>query len=160
MAVTAYFYAEFFVNCMTGNIADLTAASKTGVTLHTSTYVPNQDTHNDGADATNEVAEANGYLQGFDATGEVITTPTVSNTLEVINWNGDDPQWTATGAGITARTMVLSDVTTAVAATDPLIWFSDFDGTDETASGGGTFTYTFGANIGTISPADATGFPA
>ncbi len=159
MAVTAYLYAEFFVNAFNGLIDDLTAASKVGITLHTSTYTPNQDTDNDGANATNEVAEANGYLQGFDGSGEVLTTPTNSNSVNVINFNGDDPVWTATGAGITARTMVLSDVTTGVAATDPLIWFSDFDGADETASGGGTFTYTFGANIFTVTPADATGFP-
>ena len=122
-------------------------------------YAPNQDTHAFGDDITNEVAEANGYLQGLDGTGELLLSKSHSNTNNVSGLDAADPQWTATGAGFTARRMVIVDVATATAATDPLMTWMDF-GQDETASGGGTFTIALSASgLATITPADASGFP-
>lgn len=125
----------------------------------TTPYVPNQDTHDFGNDITNEVAEANGYLQGLDGTGENLASKTHSNTLNVSTLDAADTVWTATGAGFSARIAVLVDVATAVAATDPLLCWTDF-GQTETASGGGTFTIAWNASgIATITPTDAAGFP-
>ena len=159
MAVTTYYYAAAFISAFNKEIA-FTSESKVNALLTTNTYTPNQDTHNYHDDITNQLATANGYTNedGSD-TGLSLTSTTVTNTNNVITLDTVDPQWTATGAGFTARRIVLLDVSTGVSATDPLILWSDF-GQDETASGGGTFTYTVAATgWGTITPADATGFP-
>ncbi len=159
MAVTTYYYAPCFVAAFNKEIA-FTSETKINGVLTSSSYTPNQDTHNYHDDITNQLTTANGYTaeDGSD-TGLSLTSTTVTNTLNVITLDTVDPQWTATGAGFTARRIVLVDVSSGVSATDPLILWSDF-GTDETASGGGTFTYTVaGTGWGTITVGDATGFP-
>ena len=157
MAVEAYWYANAFETMLNKEIDFLT--DNIAVILTLNAYTPNQDTHDFGNDITNEVAEANGYLAGLDGTGENLTTKTHVNTLNVSKLDADDPQWTATGAGFTARRAVFVDVATATAATDPLLTWMDF-GADETASGGGTFTIALSASgLATITPADASGFP-
>lgn len=158
MAVTAYWYAKAFISILNAEV-DFQAGAAIAVLLTTSSYTPNQDTHDYGDDVTNEVAEANGYLQGLDGTGELLASPAVTTSANVATLDAVDSAWTATGAGITARRAVLVDVTTATGATDPLLLWIDF-GQDETASGGGTFTIAYNASgIATITPADATGFP-
>jgi len=157
MAVTAWWYANAFETMLNKEVDYLT--DNIAVILTTSSYVPNQDTHDFGDDITNEVAEANGYLQGLDGTGELLLSKTHSNTLNVSTLDAADPQWTATGAGFTARIAVFVDVATATAATDPLLTWMDF-GQDETASGGGTFTIALNASgLATITPENAAGFP-
>lgn len=159
MAVTTFYYALAFVNAFT-KLIDFTSETKINALLTTSSYTPNQDTHNDHADITNQLSTANGYTNedGTD-TGLSLTSTTVTNTNNVITLDTVDPAWTATGAGFTARRIVLLDVSSGASATDPLILWSDF-GQDETASGGGTFTYVVaGTGWGTITPADASGFP-
>ncbi len=89
---------------------------------------------------TNEVTTANGYT----ANGDLPGTEAITQTANVIDLDTADPVWTATGAGFTARILVLYDLTPATDATRPLILWSDF-GQDETASGGGTFTYAVNA---------------
>ena len=63
-------------------------------------------------------------------------------------------------AGGTARIMVVTDVTPGASASDPLYSWSDF-GQNETASGGGTFTYDWSGSgvVGTLTATDAAGFP-
>ena len=157
MVVTAFWYANAFermlnveIDYLTDNIAVLLTAS----------YVPNQDTHEDGADVTGEISEANGYLAGQDGTGENLLSKTHDNTLNVSELDAADPQWTATGAGFTADIAVFLDVATGVASTNPLMTWMDF-GQSETASGGGTFTIALAAapGLATITPANAAGFP-
>lgn len=160
MAVVTYYYAAAFISAFNKEIA-FTSETKINAILTTSSYTPNQDTHNYHDDITNQLSTANGYTaeDGSD-TGLSLTTTTVTNTLNVVTLDTVDPAWTATGAGITARRIILLDVSTGVSATDPLIFWSDF-GQDETASGGGAFTYTVSASgWATVTPADATGFPA
>ena len=158
MAVTAFIYANAFETMLNKEQDYLT--DDYGVLLTgTAPYVPNQDTHDFGNDVTDEVAEANGYLAGQDGTGELLLSKTHANTLNVSTLDAADPQWTATGAGFSARIVVFLDVATAVAATNPLFSWMDF-GQTETASGGGTFTIALAAaGLATITPADATGFP-
>ena len=161
MAVTAWWYAGAFIQAFDKEIDFL--ADDIAITLHTVTYVPNQDTHDYFDDLTNQLTTANGYTaEDGTGTGKLLGggTKVNSNTNNVVKFDDTvDPAWTATGAGFTARILVASDVTTNVTTTDPLLWWSDF-GQNETASGGGTFTYAFAAGgAATITPADATGFP-
>lgn len=123
--------------------------------LHTSSYVPNQDTHDYQNDLTNELSTANGYTAG----GLTVTSPTTTTSTNVHTLDSADPQWTFTGAGNTARILTISDSTPGTTATNPLLLWSDF-GQNETASGGGTFTYQVNASGWmTITATDATGFP-
>ena len=129
--------------------------------LHTVTYVPNQDTHDFFDDLTNQLATANGYTnEDGTGTGKLLAGKGHTNTLNVSSLDADNVVWTSSGAGFTARIAVLSDVTSNVTTTDPLILWIDF-GANETASGGGTFTIDWSGTdiVATITPADATGFP-
>jgi hypothetical protein len=158
VAVTAYWYAGAFIQAFDKEFDFL--ADDMAISLHTSSYVPNQDTHDYFNDLTNQLSTANGYTAEDGAgAGFTLATPVNTNTLNVVKFDAVDPVWTATGAGFTARISVISDVTSGVTTTDPLMCWMDF-GQDETASGGGTFTIAFDAGgIATITPADATGFP-
>ncbi len=149
MAVTTLYYAYVFIAVFNEEIDWV--ADDIYATLHTVTEVPNQDTDQYYDDLANELATSNGYT----AEGDLMGTEAITQTLNVIDLDTADPQWTATGAGFTARILVLTDRTPATDATRPLILWSDF-GQDETASGGGTFTYA--VNVGgwaTITPANA-----
>lgn len=153
MAVTAYWYANAFEAAFDKEIDFL--ADDIMVQLHTSSYTPNQDTHDYQDDLSNEVANANGYTTG----GEALASKTHDNTNNVSKFDATDTQWTSSGAGFTARRNVLVDTTPGTAGTNPLLCWQDF-GQDETASGGGTFTIAWNASgIATITATDATGFP-
>lgn len=153
MAVTAFWYANAFEAAFDKEIDFL--ADTIQVQLHTSSYVPNQDTHDYHDDLTNEVANANGYTTG----GEALGTKTHDNTNNVSTFDAANTVWTSSGAGFTARMNVVLDTTPGSSATNPLLCWQDF-GQDETASGGGTFTIAWNASgIATITAADATGFP-
>ena len=158
MAVTAWWYVNAFETAFNKEIDFIT--DNIAVSLHTVTYVPNQDTHDFFDDLTNQLATANGYTNESGAgTGKLLATKTHANTLNVSTLDAADPVWTSSGAGFTARIAVLSDVQSAVTTTDPLLCWTDF-GQNETASGGGTFTIAWNASgIATITPADAIGFP-
>ncbi len=158
MAVPAWWYVNAFETAFNKEI-DFITDDIAVILTDTTPYIPNQDTHDFGDDITNEVAEANGYLQGLDGTGENLATKTHANAVNVSSIGAADPVWTATGAGFSSRIAVIVDVATAVAATDPLMSWIDY-GQTETASGGGTFTIDLAGDIiTTITPADATGFP-
>lgn len=159
MAVTTFWYAAAFISAFSKQI-DFTSETKINALLTTNAYSPNQDTHDFHDDITNQLATANGYTNESGAdTGLSLTTTTVTKAANVVTMDTDNPVWTSSGAGFTARRLVLADVSSGVSATDPLILWSDF-GQDETASGGGTFTYTVAATgWATITPSDATGFP-
>lgn len=153
MAVTAYWYANAFETAFDKEIDFLADTMK--VTLHSSSYTPNQDTHDYQDDLTNELSTANGYTAG----GETLGTKTHDNTNNVSKFDAADTVWTSSGAGFTARISVLADTTPGSAATNPLLCWMDF-GQNETASGGGTFTIVWNAaGIATITATDATGFP-
>jgi len=150
MAVTAFWYAKGFLSAFNKEVNFDADAIK--VSLHTVTYVPNQDTHDYYNDLTNEVANGNGYTTG----GATLGTPTIGNTLNVVKLDGDDTVWTA--STITARIAVVYDSTPGSSATNPLLCWIDFGA--DVSSVSGTFTITWNAaGIMTITPADATGFP-
>jgi hypothetical protein len=158
MAVTAFWFVNAFETMLNKEIDFIT--DDIAATLHTATYTPNQDTHDFFDDLTNQLATSNGYTaEDGTGSGKLLAGKTHANTLNVSTLDANDTAWTATGAGFTARIAVLSDVTSNVTTTDPLILWTDF-GQNETASGGGTFTIAWNASgIATITATDATGFP-
>lgn len=153
MAVTAYWYAKAFINAFSQAMPLDWDTNAIKVMLTTNTYTPNQDTHEDKADVTNEVTGA-----GYTAGGAALATKTLANTLNVIKFDADDVAWTA--STITARRAVVYDsVGGASDATRPLLIWLDFG--EDKVSTDGTFTITWNAGgIATITPADATGYPA
>lgn len=157
--MTAWYFVNMFETALNKEIDFIT--DDIASSLHTVTYVPNQDTHDFLDDLTNQLATANGYTnEDGTGTGKLLAGKGHTNTLNVSSLDADNVVWTSSGAGFTARIDVLSDVTTNVTTTDPLLLWVDF-GQNETASGGGTFTIDWSGTdiVSTITPADATGFP-
>jgi hypothetical protein len=155
MAVTAYWYAIAFISAFDKEIDFL--ADNISVALTTNTYTPNQDTHDYFNDVTNQLTTANGYTAEDGAgAGYTLSTPGNTNTANVVSFTADNPVWTSSGAGFTARRMVVVDVTPGSSETDPLLTWMDF-GQDETVSGGGTFTVDWSGSgvIATITAGDA-----
>ncbi len=137
MVVTNKMYAQFPVNLMKKLVSDMSAAgSDIRVGLVTSTYTFNQETHNDYADITNEVANGNGYT----TTGEALTVKAVTEATRVTTFDASvDTAWAA--STITARGAFIYDYETAVAATSPLICFIDFGADVSTTNGTLTLAY-------------------
>lgn len=159
MAVTHYYYIKGLLAVF--NKETDWNSNNISVALCSSSYTPNQDTHDYFNDVTNQLSTANGYTAEDGAgAGYSLTTVAMSTTNNVLTFTADNPVWTFTGAGNTARIMVIADVTPGASASDPLYSWSDF-GQNETASGGGTFTYDWSGSgvIATVTATDATGFP-
>ena len=109
------------------------------VALVTSSYTPNQDTHDYWDDvATNEVSGT-----GYTAGGETLASKTVTYTsgTNVTKFDAADVSWAA--STITARYAVIYDATPATNAAKPLIGYVDF-GSDQSSSSG-TFSIVWDA---------------
>jgi hypothetical protein len=141
MAVTTFWYGVPVKNVFAGTANGVwdwdTDTIK--VALTTSSYVPNQDTHDFFNDITNELTTTGGYTAG----GQTITTPTVTydTATNETRLDADDPSWTS--ASFTARYAVWYK-STGVAANSPVIGYMDF-GADQTVSSG-TFTITLNSS--------------
>lgn len=133
MAITVAFYgltvkkvAES-ASISSGAAADVDyLGGATKISLHTSTYTPNRDTDDFFNDATNEVANGNGYATGgVTLGGKTITYDSASNQ---IRWDANDVTWTFT-ASKTWRNGVIYIDTAGASTTDPLyanlVWDSD-----------------------------------
>jgi hypothetical protein len=105
--------------------------------LHTSTYTPNQDTHDFFNDATNEITGT-----GYTAGGVALGSPTMAYTGGTNVWNFDASDASWTGATFTARYAVVY-YSTGTSSTSPLIMYVDFGG-DQTVNAG-TFTIQWNA---------------
>jgi hypothetical protein len=115
--------------------------------LTTSSYVPNQDTHDFYNDVTNEVSGT-----GYTANGEALTSKTLDYTsgTNVIKFDAADVTWSA--ATFTARIGVLYNRTPATDATRPLISYIDF--VSDQSPNASNFTVQWHANgVLTITPA-------
>ena len=108
------------------------------VALVTSSYTPDQDTHDFYDDITNEVANGNGYTTGGATLANKSVTKDNVNNRSVLD--ADDTAWTT--SSFTARGAVIYK-DTGVASTSPLICYKDF-GSDKTVSSG-TFTISWNA---------------
>jgi hypothetical protein len=114
-------------------------------TLHTVTYVPNIDTDEAFANATNELSTASGYT----ANGISIGTKTVSYnaTGNITTFDMDDTTvtWTASGGTLTFQIAVFHDDTVSTGPPiKPLIGYIDCGAQSITT--GNTFTIATGAN--------------
>lgn len=151
MAVTAFWYAHALENLVT-RLKNIDFDTNTiNVMLTTVTYVPNQDTHEDKADVTDEIT-GGGYAAGGVALGSKV----VSTTLNVMDMDAADTQWTS--ATFTARIAVMYDDSGAADGDKALLLWVNF-GQDESVTNG-TFTIEWAAGgIATITATDAAGFP-
>jgi hypothetical protein len=130
------FYTAFKKNLGNGSI-DLDNDSFK-LALCSSSYAPNASTHEFyDVHITNELTTANGYTVGGVALGTVTWTLVGGNMV----FDSDDPVWSASGTGISARYWVLYDDTPA--SNKPLIAYGYLDNTpaDVTASSGNTLEY-------------------
>jgi hypothetical protein len=119
------------------------AADTIKCTLHTSTYSPNQATHEFASSLTNELSTANGYTVG----GATLGTKSVTVTSLTTAYKAAATSWTASGS-ITARyAVVWKD--TGSAATSPLLAYVLLDSApaDVTATNA-AFTITWDSTDG------------
>lgn len=99
------------------------------MSLHTSTYTPNKD-HDRFDDATNEVANGNGYTTGGQAVTVTITTDNANDRTSI---SFSEPSWAA--ASFTARYGLVRRDRGGAASADELVATLDF-GADVTATNG------------------------
>lgn len=120
-------YNAFKKNIMNGSIDLDTDTIK--VALVTSTYTPNQDTHEDFADVTNEVSGT-----GYTAGGAALANKTVTqdNTDNEGVFDADDVTWST--STITARAAVVYK-DTGTPSTSWLVCYIDF-GSDKISTAG------------------------
>lgn len=104
MTVTAKLYG-LYITALNNEEHD-TLDDTIKVMLVSSSYTPDQDTHNYKDDITNEITGT-----GYSAGGAQITTDTITYTsgTNVTKYDGDDTQWTS--STITARTAVVYNAT-------------------------------------------------
>lgn len=137
MAVSALLYGQVFVSAFNKELDFNSDTIK--VMLCTSTYTPNQDTHQYKSSVTNEVTGT-----GYTAGGATLANCTITYTgaTNVLKLDADDVSWPS--STITARYAVIYDSTPATDATRPLIALIDFGA--DMSSTSGTFAITFDAN--------------
>jgi len=136
MAVSAKWFGQALLKALNKEIDFDTDTVK--VMLCTSTYTPNQDTHDYKDDVTNEVTGV-----GYSAGGATLASKTIAydTGTNIIKLDAADTSWTT--ATITARYAVIY-VDTGVASTSPLLGYVDF-GADESSSAG-TFLIQWSAD--------------
>jgi hypothetical protein len=128
--MASFFYDTFFRDIMNGSIDLDTDTIK--CMLVTASYTADRAVHDKINDVTNEVS-ASGYTAGGATLGSVALN--LDTTNHRCEFDAADVAWTS---DLTARAAVLYKDTGNV-ATSPLIAYIDF-GSDQTSSGGGTFT--------------------
>jgi len=143
MAASTHWYTNAFVNILGGGteaedkrIDYLT--DNIYVMLCTSSYTPNQNTHETKADITDEVTGSQGYTAG----GQALASKTITPGTGVVYLDATDPEWA--DSYITARYAVFYRNVGATDADKILIGYMDFDANK--TSDGGPFTIQFDAN--------------
>ncbi len=133
MAGTWKWYGEGLLAVLNGTVDLNTDTFK--IMLTTSTYTPNQDTHNFRDDVTNEVGASGTYAAGGGAVTLTTSYDTATNEVRV---NMSDVSFTS--ATITARTAVLYKSRGGAASADELVMYISFGGA--VSSTAGTFSLT------------------
>ena len=123
------FYGLFLRNQINGSSVVDFDTDTIKVSLHTSTYTPNQDTDDFFNDATNEVTGT-----GYTAGGITLTSPTVSydTASDQVRLDAADVSWTT--STITARYAVVYK-STGTSSTSSLICYFDFGSNQSTTAG-------------------------
>lgn len=138
MAVTAYVYGNFMKNVLSGKVVDW-INHPIKVMLCTSTYVPNQDTHQTKADVTGEVTGTGYTAGGATLANKTITYDPATNTTIL---DADDVVWL--NSTITARYAVIYDDNGATDADKLLLGYVDFG--QDVSSTNGDFKITWDAS--------------
>lgn len=113
-----------------------------------SAYTPGQDTHQFMSDVLGAGTETSGT--GYTATGQALTSVTVSQSGHVQTLSCANPSWNATGGALSAAYAVWFDSSPGSNATNPVICYWDLGGTQTatnstfalTVSGSGLVTFT------------------
>lgn len=137
MAISAAWYGTPITNLLKGTTLIDFDTDTLKISLHTSAYVPNFDTHAFFSDVTNEVVGTGYTAGGITLATKAVTYDSATNENRISCAN---VSWTA--STITARYAVIYK-STGVASTSPLICLIDF-GADQSTSGG-TFAINFDA---------------
>jgi hypothetical protein len=137
MAVTGHFYDNFFTSLGAKQI-NLASDTFKAILLGTG-YTPNQGTHRYQSDLGANEITGTGYTAGGQTISPV--TPAVNTGTHVFNLTGSNPSWPS--SSLSARYMAIVDTTPGSAATNPLVCFIDFGGTETTVNG--TFSVTWDA---------------
>lgn len=118
MAVSALVYGLLFTSAF-NKLIDLDSDT-IKCALHTSSYTPNQDTHQFWDVSVNNEVSGTGYTAG----GATITTPSVTYTggTNTFKFDGDDVSWASNTT--TSRYAVIYDSTPG--SSKPLIAYVDF----------------------------------
>lgn len=134
IAVSAKYYGLFFTSAFTKKV-DL-SADTIKVMLCTSSYTPDQDTHQYKSSVTNEVTGT-----GYTAGGATLGSPALAYTsgTNTLAFDGADVSWTV--STITARYAVVYDSTPGTDATRPVIMYVDFGADVSTTAGTLTITW-------------------
>jgi hypothetical protein len=142
MPATMNLYNSWALNV--GRQVDLDTSLVVNVSLHTSAYTPNQDTHTVFADVTNQLATANGYTSG----GQALASMTWTRSGAIATFDAADTVWTVNTANLVARWAVLRVVGTLDTLVDPLIGYVLMDDTpaDVTTTPGNTLTLQWNAS--------------
>lgn len=137
MAVTAAWYGKAFLSLLNKE-ADIDS-DVLKVMLCTSSYTPDQDTHQYKSSVTDEVTGT-----GYSAGGATLANVTVTYTgaTNVIKIDADDTSWAT--STITARYAVIYDSTPSTDATRPLLGYQNFG--SDVISTAGTFLITWNAS--------------
>jgi len=147
VAVSNKWYGNAFLAAFDKEIDYL--ADDIAVTLHTVTYVPDQDVDDYADDATNQLSTANGYTSGGELLGS--KTNDYTSGTNVVAFKAADVVWTATGT-LTARLAVVSDTTPGTAGTNPLLTYHLSDADISATDASWTFDLPAGG-FATITPA-------
>ncbi|AKJ72124.1 hypothetical protein WKY82_09340 [Gordonia malaquae] len=126
MAVSAKLYANFHKSI--GNKEVDLDSDAIKVMLCTSSYTPNQGTHQYKSSVTGEVTGT-----GYTAGGATLASVTAGVTGNVFKFDADDVSWPS--STITARYAVIYDSTPGSDASRPLIGYVDFGADVSTTSG-------------------------
>jgi len=137
MAVSIKAYSNFPTNLLGAKLCDMDSETKIMCMLCTSTYTPNQETHDHKEDITNEVSGT-----GYTAGGKALTSTAITEATRVTKFDAADTAWA--DSTLTARYAVLYDDTEAAEADQPLILYVDFG--EDKSSEAGTFQLTWNAS--------------
>jgi hypothetical protein len=140
MAVSAKLYGRF-LNTFTAKDVDLDADTLKAM-LCTSSYVPDQDTHEFKSDVTNEVVGTGYTAGGVTLTGVSATYTGATNTWAL---DAGDVAWPA--STLTARYLIVYDATPGSDATRRLIAYVDFGSNVSTTAGTLTVTWAAGGIV-------------
>lgn len=128
MAVTTKVYGLLASHLAAGDVAWVGGSFK--ISLHTSSYTPNQDTDEFFAAVTNELAGSGGYTSGGEALSGLATSYDAANNRQIFD-AADVVFASLTPSGAFRYAVVRKD--TGSAATDILVAYVDFGANQDPA---------------------------